>query len=59
MANKLKNHNLFHATINGKTTLCGLPNGYIADNIEKFTKYVKDEYYYNVCCKKCQTKINQ
>jgi hypothetical protein len=50
-----KNQQLFHATIDGKKTICGLSNQYKdADTLEKFKERLKDNSYVKYCCKKCQ-----
>jgi hypothetical protein len=52
---KFKNQQLFHATIDGKKTICGLSNQYKdADTLEKFKERLKDNSYVKYCCKKCQ-----
>jgi hypothetical protein len=58
MSKYFKNQNMFHATIDGKKTICGLTNQYKdADSIIKFNERVKDEGWVKYCCKKCQTKL--
>lgn len=53
----IKNQQIFHATIDGKKTICGLSNQYKdADTILRFSERVKDNSYIKYCCKKCQSK---
>ena len=53
----IKNQNIFHATIDGKKTICGLSNQCKdADTLEKFNERLKDNSYIKYCCKKCQLK---
>lgn len=54
---KIKNQQMFHATIDGKKTICGLSNQYKgADTLIKFNEYLNDNLYIKYCCKKCQIK---
>lgn len=53
---KNKNQKIFHATKDGKKTICGLSNEYkLADTLIKFTERLKDNSYLKYCCKKCQS----
>jgi hypothetical protein len=53
----IKNQQIFHATLDGKKTICGLSNQYNdADSLLKFTERLKDESFIKYCCKKCQSK---
>jgi hypothetical protein len=53
----IKNQNCFHATIDGKKTICGLSNQYNdADTLAKFNQRLQDKGFIKHCCKKCQTK---
>lgn len=52
----LKKQQMFHLTIDGKKTVCGLSNQYKdADNIEKFNKHLNNGLS-KFCCIKCQSK---
>ncbi len=52
------NQNMFHATIDGKKTVCGLSNQYkIADTVDVFNGRLKDASYIKYCCKKCENSI--
>lgn len=52
---KFKNQQMFHATIDGKKTICGLSNQYkMADELTKFEERIKDNSWIKFCCKKCQ-----
>jgi len=54
----IKNQQKFHATINGKKTLCGLSNQYKdAWTLKEFTEMLKKNSYIKYCCKKCENKI--
>ena len=53
----IKNQQIFHATLDGKKTVCGLSNQYKdADTLARFTERLKDSSYIKYCCKKCQSK---
>lgn len=53
----IKNQQIFHATLDGKKTICGLSNQYKdADTLARFTERLKDNSYIKYCCKKCQSK---
>ena len=53
----IKNQQKFHATIDGKKTICGLSNQYKdADTLTRFVERLKDNSYIKYCCEKCQTK---
>ena len=53
----IKNQQIFHATLDGKKTVCGLSNQYKdADTLARFTERLKDNSYIKYCCKKCQSK---
>ena len=55
-----KNQNKFHATLNGKRTLCGLSNGYKdALSIERFDLYNQNPEWIGYCCEKCSKSINK
>jgi len=55
----IKNQNKFHATINGKRTLCGLSNQHKdAVSIEKFQSYIQDTQWTKLCCEKCNQSTN-
>jgi hypothetical protein len=54
----INNQNIFHATLDGKKTICGLSNQFNdADSLVKFAQRLKDSSFIKYCCKKCQTKI--
>jgi hypothetical protein len=51
----IKNQQIFHATNDGKKTICGLSNQYkYADTLEKFKERLNNNSYVKYCCKKCQ-----
>ena len=53
----IKNQNVFHATIDGIKTICGLSNQYKdADTFKKFNERLIDKNYTRYCCKKCSIK---
>jgi hypothetical protein len=55
---RINNQNIFHATLDGKKTICGLSNQFNdADSLVKFAQRLKDSGFIKYCCKKCQTKI--
>ncbi len=54
---RIKNQNMFHATIDSKKTICGLSNQYkVADTLERFKERLKDASMVKHCCVKCQQK---
>ena len=54
---RIKNQQMFHATIDMKKTICGLSNQFKdADTLARFIERLKDNSYIKYCCKKCQTK---
>lgn len=51
----IKNQQLFHFTIDGKKTICGLSNQYKdAETLKRFTEMLNNASYIKYCCKKCQ-----
>jgi hypothetical protein len=53
----IKNQQKFHATIDGKKTICGLSNQYKdADTLTRFAERLKDNSYIKYCCEKCKIK---
>lgn len=55
---RTKNQNIFHATKDGKRTVCGLSNQWKdADTVEVFVNRIKNSSYTKFCCVKCESGI--